>query len=59
MDGTALKVRMMVKNASGRIIKEGTRIEISVYAKNSRFGIGRSRPHTARSMSTTASASTR
>ncbi len=45
MDGTALKVRMMVKNTSGRIIKEGARIEISVYAKNSRFGIGQA--HTA------------
>ena len=35
-DGTALKVRIMVKNTSGHIIKEGTKIQLAVYGQ-SRF----------------------
>ena len=30
-DGTALKVRIMVKNTSGRIIQQGTKIDLVIY----------------------------
>src|SRR5262245_17148810 len=33
-DGTALKVRIMVRNRSWRIIKQGARIELSILASN-------------------------
>jgi hypothetical protein len=30
-DGTALKIRIMVKNTSGHIIKAGTKIQLTIY----------------------------
>ena len=39
-DGTALKVRMMIKNTTGRVIKQGTAINVYTYLYIHRYGRG-------------------